>query len=75
MDLEETEARNNCAGEDQHQFNWPTELGRPVPGGYEYGDLALQVGEVSNLRQQNIVMSPEGLGCKNDCTGEGQQQS
>jgi hypothetical protein len=25
-------------------------LGYPVPGGYKYGDLALQVGRVSNLR-------------------------
>jgi hypothetical protein len=25
--------------------------GNPVPGGYKCGDLALQVGEVSNLRQ------------------------
>jgi hypothetical protein len=25
--------------------------GHPVPGGYKYGDLALQVGGVSNLRQ------------------------
>jgi hypothetical protein len=25
MDLEETEARNDCAGEDQQQFNRPTE--------------------------------------------------
>jgi hypothetical protein len=25
MDLEETEARNECAGEDQQQFNRPTE--------------------------------------------------
>jgi hypothetical protein len=24
MDLEETEARNYCAGEGQQQFNWPT---------------------------------------------------
>jgi hypothetical protein len=24
--------------------------GHPLPGGYKYGDLALQVGEVSNLR-------------------------
>jgi hypothetical protein len=24
MDLEETEARNECAGEGQQQFNWPT---------------------------------------------------
>jgi hypothetical protein len=27
MDLEETEARNDCAGEDQQQFNQPTERG------------------------------------------------
>jgi hypothetical protein len=26
-------------------------LGHPVPGGYKYEDLALQVGRVSNLRQ------------------------
>jgi hypothetical protein len=26
-------------------------LSHPVPGGYKYGDLALQVGAVSNLRQ------------------------
>jgi hypothetical protein len=26
-------------------------LGNPIPGGYEYGNLALQVGGVSNLRQ------------------------
>jgi hypothetical protein len=27
------------------------QLGHPVPGGYKYGDVVLQVGEVSNLRQ------------------------
>jgi hypothetical protein len=27
MGLEETEARNDCAGEDQQQFNRPTEPG------------------------------------------------
>jgi hypothetical protein len=26
-------------------------LGHHIPGGYKYGDLALQVGGVSNLRQ------------------------
>jgi hypothetical protein len=26
-------------------------LGHPVPGGYKYGELALQVGGFSNLRQ------------------------
>jgi hypothetical protein len=25
MDLEETEARNDCAGEGKEQFNWPTD--------------------------------------------------
>jgi hypothetical protein len=25
MDLEETEARNNCAGEDEQKSNWPTD--------------------------------------------------
>jgi hypothetical protein len=32
--------------------------GHPVPGGYKYGDLALQVGGVSKQRQQNEVMNP-----------------
>jgi hypothetical protein len=27
------------------------QLGHLVPGGYKYGDVALQAGEVSNLRQ------------------------
>jgi hypothetical protein len=49
-------------------------LSDPVPGGYKYGDLVLQVGGVSNLRQQNMVMSPAGLGPENDCAGENQQQ-
>jgi hypothetical protein len=48
--------------------------GYPVPGWYKYGDLALQVEGVSNLRQQNVVMSPAGLGPENDCAGEAQQQ-
>jgi hypothetical protein len=43
--------------------------GDPVPGGYKYGDLAFQVGGVSNM-----VMSPAGLGPENDYAGEGQQQ-
>jgi hypothetical protein len=54
---------------------WETQcLGHHVPGGYKYGDLTLQVGGVSNLGQQNVVMSPAGLGPENDCAGEPQQQ-
>jgi hypothetical protein len=34
----------------------------------------LQIGGVSNLRQHNAVMSNAGLGPKNDCAGEDQQQ-
>jgi hypothetical protein len=26
------------------------------------------------MRQKNMVVSPAGLGAKNDCVGEGQQQ-
>jgi hypothetical protein len=26
-------------------------LGHPVPGGYKYGDQAIQAGRISNLRQ------------------------
>jgi hypothetical protein len=32
MDLEETEARNDCAGEGQQQFNRQTELTAEVEG-------------------------------------------
>jgi hypothetical protein len=39
-----------------------------------YGDLALQVGGVSNLRQENVVMGPTGLGPQSDYDGEGQKQ-
>jgi hypothetical protein len=35
--------------------------GPPCSSGI-YGDLALQVGKVLNQRQQNVVMSPAGLG-------------
>jgi hypothetical protein len=58
MNLEETETKNDCAGESQQKFNRPT--GHPSAWGYnwatlflgdKYGDLALQVGGVSNLRQ------------------------
>jgi hypothetical protein len=41
-------------------------------GGYEYGDLSLQVRIVSNLRQYNMVMSPVGLGPQNEYAGEDQ---
>jgi hypothetical protein len=43
--------------------------GHPVPRKYKYGDLARQVRGVSNLRQQNMLTSPAGLGPKNDCAG------
>jgi hypothetical protein len=80
MDLEETEARTDWAGEDPGKFNRLTDKYKgvlhveagsntstialrviggdetgtqcnPVPGRYKYGDLALEVGGVSNLRQ------------------------
>jgi hypothetical protein len=49
-------------------------VGHPVPRGYKYGDLALQLGAVSNLIDKNIVMSLARLGPENNCAGEGQQQ-
>jgi hypothetical protein len=39
--------------------------GPSFSGGYKYGDLALQVGGVPNLKQWNVVMSPAGLGPEN----------
>jgi hypothetical protein len=44
-----------------------------VPVGYNYGNLVLQVGGVSN-ETVNMIMSPAGLGSENNCIGEGQQQ-
>jgi hypothetical protein len=49
-------------------------MGHPVPGEHKYGDLALQVGRFSNLRGQNMVVSPAGLRSENDCAGKDQQQ-
>jgi hypothetical protein len=45
--------------------------GHPVPGGYKYGDLVLQVG---GPESENVIMSRAGLGPENDCAGEDQQQ-
>jgi hypothetical protein len=40
-----------------------------------YGNLPLQVGGVSNLRQYIVVMNPAGLGLENVCAGEAQEES
>jgi hypothetical protein len=62
-------------GGDEKGIQFPgVKLGYPLPGGCEYRDLALQVGGVLSLRQQNMVMSPVGLGPNNDCTDEDYQQ-
>jgi hypothetical protein len=50
-------------------------LNLTVLGRYKYGDLALQVGGVSNVRQKNVVLSSAELGSENDCAGEEQQQT
>jgi hypothetical protein len=42
-----------------------------VEAGSNTSTVALRV---SNLRQQNMIMSPVGLGLENDCAGEDQQQ-
>jgi hypothetical protein len=48
-------------------------LGHTVPGGYKYGNLVLQDGEVSNMKQDNMVLSLVGPGSGNDCADEAQQ--
>jgi hypothetical protein len=48
--------------------------GHPVPGRYKYGDLALQVGGLSNLRQKDVGMCPAGIRPENDCAGETHKQ-
>jgi hypothetical protein len=47
-------------------------ISHPVPGGYQYGNLSFQMGGVSNLKEENVVMIPGGLGPENDCAGEDQ---
>jgi hypothetical protein len=45
----------------------------PVPGGCKYGDLALQVGGVSN-ETVKYGLSSAGLGPESDCSGKAQKQ-
>jgi hypothetical protein len=45
-------------------------MGHPVPGGYKYGDLALQVGGVSKSDKEISW----DFGAKNECTGKAHQQ-
>jgi hypothetical protein len=47
--------------------------GPPCSWEYKYGNLALQVGGVSNLRQKNMVTSSVRLRPYNDRIGEDQQ--
>jgi hypothetical protein len=56
------EALRDIGGDEKGTQCLGVKLGHPVPRGHEYGDLALQVEGVSNLRQLNMVMSPAGLG-------------
>jgi hypothetical protein len=51
MDVEETEVRNDCAGEDQQQCDIPTD--KLVAEGSEGACTTPRV-----VRQQNMVMSP-----------------
>jgi hypothetical protein len=49
-------------------------LGHPVPRGCKYGDLALQVGGVSN-ETVKYGLSSAGLRPKSDCSGKAHQSS
>jgi hypothetical protein len=40
--------QTHVRGEEREPSARGVQLGQPVPGGYKYGDLALQVGGVSN---------------------------
>jgi hypothetical protein len=46
-----TEVLRVVGGDEKETQCLEVKLGHPVPGGYKYGELALQVGGVSNLRQ------------------------
>jgi hypothetical protein len=48
-------------------------LGHPIPGGYKYGDLALQVGGVSN-ETVNYGLTSAGLEPQSDCSCKVQKQ-
>jgi hypothetical protein len=48
-------------------------LGHPVSGGYKYGNLALQVGGVSN-ETVKYGLSSAGLEPQSDCCGKAQMQ-
>jgi hypothetical protein len=65
MDLEKTEAKNDCAGECQQQFNQPTEL---VSGEYTNGEVRGS----QSLQRIKLGHGPLGLGTKNHCAGEDQ---
>jgi hypothetical protein len=67
-------ALRDVGGDEKETQSLGIYLGHPVPAGYEYGDLALQVEGVSNLRQYSGAMSLARLGPDNDCAGEGQHQ-
>jgi hypothetical protein len=46
-------------GGDEEETQCPgVQLGHPVPAGYNYADVALHVGGVSNLRHYNMIMRP-----------------
>jgi hypothetical protein len=40
-----------------------------VLGGYTYGDLALQIRGVSDVRRQILVVIPVGPRLENECSG------
>jgi hypothetical protein len=46
-----TVALRVVGGDENETQGLGVQLGHPVPGGCKYGDLALQVGRVSNLGQ------------------------
>jgi hypothetical protein len=68
MDLQETEARNDCAAEGQEQFNQPKDRSDQA--------ISLQwrfLKVPRAVRQKNIVMRLSELGTKIHCAGEDQQ--
>jgi hypothetical protein len=46
-----TAALRVVGGDEKGTMCLGIKLGHPVPGGYKYGDLVLQVGGVLNMRQ------------------------
>jgi hypothetical protein len=55
MDLEETEVRNGCAGEDRQQFNRPTDRRTPKMEVIRFSETSGNFTELPSITYQKIL--------------------